>query len=209
MHVVNHMEERDTLEPLPLDDDSEGGTGAGSKRPADDQEGDKSSAKRQKPTRVVVVGAGAAGLAAASTLAACGVQVLVLEASDRVGGRSAAVRLGGADAPQVPLSLSPLPLQPPPASLPSGAGSEAQLAQQGLQLVRALAKQQGLGDPVQSSTEVLTGEDGSMLGRVHLVASQTDSSTDVLPSAHRYVHGVDARSCSTLVLQLDCRSVDH
>ena len=39
------------------------------------------------PVRVVVIGAGFAGLAAADALAGAGVETLVLEARDRVGGR--------------------------------------------------------------------------------------------------------------------------
>ncbi len=48
---------------------------------------------------VVVVGAGASGLAAASYLGATGARVLVLEARDRVGGRVLTVRAPGVDAP--------------------------------------------------------------------------------------------------------------
>lgn len=44
--------------------------------------------------RVVVVGAGFAGLGAARTLADAGVQVVVLEARDRIGGRAHTVQLG-------------------------------------------------------------------------------------------------------------------
>ena len=44
---------------------------------------------------VVVIGAGMAGLAAARTLAEAGQRVLVLEASERVGGRIRTVRVGG------------------------------------------------------------------------------------------------------------------
>src|SRR5918993_1473914 len=44
---------------------------------------------------VVVVGAGVAGLSAASRLAAAGVDVLVLEARDRVGGRLLTADAGG------------------------------------------------------------------------------------------------------------------
>lgn len=44
--------------------------------------------------RVAVVGAGLAGLSAAESLASAGVDVVVLEASDRVGGRVRTVRLG-------------------------------------------------------------------------------------------------------------------
>lgn len=44
--------------------------------------------------RVVVVGAGFAGLGAARTLAEAGVEVVVLEARDRIGGRAHTVQLG-------------------------------------------------------------------------------------------------------------------
>lgn len=46
------------------------------------------------PRRVAVVGAGAAGLVAASRLAEAGVDVVVLEASDDIGGRIQTVQLG-------------------------------------------------------------------------------------------------------------------
>ena len=46
-----------------------------------------SGARREAPARVVVVGAGVAGLAAARALRASGVDVVVLEARDRIGGR--------------------------------------------------------------------------------------------------------------------------
>jgi monoamine oxidase len=45
--------------------------------------------------RVVVVGAGAAGIAAARTLAGAAVDVVVLEARDRIGGRVHTVELPG------------------------------------------------------------------------------------------------------------------
>ncbi|MBG0826457.1 FAD-dependent oxidoreductase [Planomonospora sp. ID67723] len=48
-------------------------------------------------TRVIVIGAGLAGLAAANALASAGVEVLVLEARDRLGGRIRTVETGGAD----------------------------------------------------------------------------------------------------------------
>jgi monoamine oxidase len=51
------------------------------------------------PTDVIVVGAGAAGLAAASKLAAGGLDVLVLEARERIGGRILTERLSGLEAP--------------------------------------------------------------------------------------------------------------
>ena len=42
---------------------------------------------RKTPVRVVIVGAGAAGIAAASKLYQHGFEVVVLEAEDRIGGR--------------------------------------------------------------------------------------------------------------------------
>ena len=45
------------------------------------------------PTRVIVIGAGMAGLAAASALQNAGVEVVVLEARDRIGGRVWTARL--------------------------------------------------------------------------------------------------------------------
>jgi putrescine oxidase len=50
---------------------------------------------RQIEAEVAVVGAGIAGLTAAATLAAEGVEVIVLEARDRVGGRLWNIELGG------------------------------------------------------------------------------------------------------------------
>ena len=46
---------------------------------------------------VVIIGAGAAGLAAASALSGQGLSVLVLEARDRIGGRALTQRLDGVD----------------------------------------------------------------------------------------------------------------
>src|SRR5258708_28024959 len=48
---------------------------------------------------VLVVGAGAAGLAAAAELARAGRSVLVLEARDRIGGRCWTRRMAGVDGP--------------------------------------------------------------------------------------------------------------
>ncbi|MBB2914312.1 monoamine oxidase [Streptosporangium becharense] len=48
-------------------------------------------------TRVIVVGAGLAGLTVANALACAGVEVLVLEAGDRVGGRIRTAEIAGAD----------------------------------------------------------------------------------------------------------------
>ncbi len=50
---------------------------------------------RRRSVDVVVVGAGMAGLAAADRLVAAGLDVVVLEAADRVGGRTWTVREGG------------------------------------------------------------------------------------------------------------------
>lgn len=48
-----------------------------------------------EPTRVIVIGAGFAGLAAANALATAGIDVVVLEARDRLGGRIHTAELGG------------------------------------------------------------------------------------------------------------------
>jgi monoamine oxidase len=56
-------------------------------------------ARPQVKTEVIVVGAGAAGLAAASELARAGRSVLVVEARDRIGGRCLTRRLPGVPSP--------------------------------------------------------------------------------------------------------------
>ncbi len=58
-------------------------------------------ARRDRPARVIVVGAGMAGLAAARHLRARGVDVIVLEARDRIGGRIRTSRLW----PDLPVDL--------------------------------------------------------------------------------------------------------
>jgi phytoene dehydrogenase-like protein len=50
-------------------------------------------------TDVLVIGAGIAGLAAAAELAASGLQITVLEARDRIGGRILTLHPDGADTP--------------------------------------------------------------------------------------------------------------
>lgn len=49
----------------------------------------------EAPTRVIVVGAGLAGLAAARTLHDAGVDVVILEATDHIGGRAASIECAG------------------------------------------------------------------------------------------------------------------
>jgi monoamine oxidase len=53
------------------------------------------AAREAGASRVVVVGAGFAGLGAAHTLRELGVEVIVLEARDRIGGRAHSVDIGG------------------------------------------------------------------------------------------------------------------
>jgi len=66
-----------------------------------------------KPLKVVIIGAGAAGLAAAGRLIAEGCDVTILEARDRIGGRIHTVRQGW-----------PMPLEAGPEFLHGkGAGS--------------------------------------------------------------------------------------
>ena len=52
---------------------------------------------REEPASVVVVGAGVAGLIVARDLARAGIAVTVVEASDRVGGQLAAIRVAGVE----------------------------------------------------------------------------------------------------------------
>lgn len=51
---------------------------------------------RKRVDRVLVVGAGAAGLTAARLLSRCGVDVEIIEARDRIGGRTHTAQIGGA-----------------------------------------------------------------------------------------------------------------
>jgi hypothetical protein len=71
-----------------------------SSRLATDSEGETNTAARGESLDAIVIGAGAAGLAAASTLVGEGLQVLVLEARERIGGRIATHR-----DPRVPIPL--------------------------------------------------------------------------------------------------------
>ncbi|KAL6760721.1 hypothetical protein V8C86DRAFT_2550462, partial [Haematococcus lacustris] len=127
----------------------------------------KKASRRQRLSRVLVVGASAAGLAAASTLQACGVEVVVLEAQQCPGGRWAAPQLGTHTALLHPGPLLP---SPPPASLPVtqpgphapaaegsvAAGAESWAAP-GLHLLQRLAQRQGVQLP--------PGVAGGALGR--------------------------------------------
>ncbi len=54
------------------------------------------TARKGKPGSVVIVGAGASGIAAAKTLVAAGASVIVLEARDRIGGRIWSADIDGA-----------------------------------------------------------------------------------------------------------------
>src|SRR5215831_17496894 len=51
------------------------------------------------PADVIIVGAGAAGLAAASALVSAGLDVLVLEARERIGGRILTEHVSGLETP--------------------------------------------------------------------------------------------------------------
>ncbi|HEV8280172.1 MAG TPA: FAD-dependent oxidoreductase [Streptosporangiaceae bacterium] len=68
--------------------------------------------------RVVVVGAGSAGLTVANALAHAGVGCVVVEARDRVGGRLHTVDLAGSpvDLHAIPTAAAPTPTSPPGAS---------------------------------------------------------------------------------------------
>jgi Monoamine oxidase len=57
--------------------------------------GEVGPAARRIETEVIVIGGGIAGLTAATELAAAGSEVLVLEARDRVGGRTWNTEIGG------------------------------------------------------------------------------------------------------------------
>ena len=57
--------------------------------------GEVGPAARRIETEVIVIGGGIAGLTAAAELAAAGSEVLVLEARDRVGGRTWNTEIGG------------------------------------------------------------------------------------------------------------------
>ncbi|KAI8463520.1 MAG: hypothetical protein J3K34DRAFT_443763 [Monoraphidium minutum] len=81
-HFIDNLDRKDTLEPKGYETKKE-------RRAKDRAKAPKDARKARPPPagRVIVVGAGPAGLAAASVLKRNGVDVVVLEARDRVGGR--------------------------------------------------------------------------------------------------------------------------
>ncbi|KXZ49573.1 hypothetical protein GPECTOR_20g428 [Gonium pectorale] len=125
-HVIAHLDQRATLEPLPLtEDEGEGGQGGGGKA-AKAAKGQPEAVK--EPPHVVVVGAGLAGLAAASILKRNGVKVTVLEAQQSIGGRLAKLTSGLASDKsegRAPLAFGPFALTCP---LPAGGGEGAETA---------------------------------------------------------------------------------
>jgi monoamine oxidase len=123
--------------------------------------------KENPHAEVLIIGAGAAGLAAARTLAAAGRQVLVLEAQDRVGGRVHT-------------------LQPPDFTQALEAGAEFMHGE--VPATRALLREAGLAwqDTAGQTYVLKNGEvqaDADFFGQLPLLLAKLETLTDDLPLA--------------------------